>query len=245
MAASSVQEVMATLGIGSGAVRTALSRLCKDGWMERSRRGRSSYYRLSASGLQEFAEAAATIYRAPASPSDNTGEMVIIATHPDHKLDSHLRALVVPLPGSGLYLAQAALIKTASLANGEHLVARLENANLPEWVRQYLMPEKMAYRYHALTQMIDQLADTDIASPLEALAIRTLLIHEWRRLRLRHPAANLNVAHTKTPDGLCHQRVAGFYHDLNDAAEKWLDTEAQGPNGSLPVSDIVINSRFR
>ncbi len=245
MAASSVQEVMAALGIGSGAVRTALSRLCKDGWMERTRRGRSSYYRLSASGLQEFAAAATTIYRPPARPSDNTEEMVIIATHPDHKLDSHLRAQVVPLPGIGLYLAQAALVKTASLANAEHLVARLERTSLPDWVRQYLMPEKMADRYRALTEMIDQLADTDIASPLEALAIRTLLIHEWRRLRLRHPVANLSVAHTQTPDSLCHQRVADFYHDLNDAAEKWLDTEAKGPNGSLPVSDIVINSRFR
>jgi phenylacetic acid degradation operon negative regulatory protein len=43
----SLLDMMAAFGIGGGVVRTAMSRLAKDGWIERQRIGRQSYYRLS------------------------------------------------------------------------------------------------------------------------------------------------------------------------------------------------------
>src|SRR6266567_2432749 len=43
----SLVDIMALLRIDAGHVRTAMSRLTSDGWLERERVGRNSYYRLS------------------------------------------------------------------------------------------------------------------------------------------------------------------------------------------------------
>src|ERR1700738_5260582 len=51
--------------VGSSVVRTAMSRLTADRWLERSRIGRNSFYRLAERGQQTFAAAARHIYDPP------------------------------------------------------------------------------------------------------------------------------------------------------------------------------------
>src|SRR5260221_12339463 len=46
------------LGIADGVLRTAMSRLASDGWLERRRVGRNSFYRLAEKGRETFREAA-------------------------------------------------------------------------------------------------------------------------------------------------------------------------------------------
>ena len=50
-----------TLDIDSGVVRTAMSRLAADGWLERNKVGRNSFYRLVKKGRQTF-DAATTAH---------------------------------------------------------------------------------------------------------------------------------------------------------------------------------------
>src|ERR1051325_3203945 len=50
------------LDIEGGVVRTAMSRLAADGWLERSRVGRNSFYRLAGKGRQTFDAATRHIY---------------------------------------------------------------------------------------------------------------------------------------------------------------------------------------
>ena len=57
-------QLLGRVGVEGGTVRTALSRLTRDGW-ERERAGRSSRYRLSAQGIDHFAPATTRIYAAP------------------------------------------------------------------------------------------------------------------------------------------------------------------------------------
>ena len=245
VATSTVQEVMTELGIGSGAIRTALSRLCNGQWMERTRRGRSSFYRLSASKQQEFTDAATTIYQAPATTANSPQDTVIIIANPDHNLPAELLSHSVQMAGSTACLAHTADVNCSALTNLGHLVAQLENNRLPDWVHRQLLPEHMVKRYAILTRRIEYLAQENITSPLDALAIRTLLIHEWRRVRLRHHTAATWFSDNDSPDSLCHRQVADFYCALNPCAEQWLDTQAQGPRGQLPIADIEINARFR
>src|SRR5947209_12655314 len=58
----SLTAIMALFGIDAGHVRTAMSRLVTDGWIERQRVGRSSYYRLSKREEASFAAATRRIY---------------------------------------------------------------------------------------------------------------------------------------------------------------------------------------
>ncbi len=60
-----LQTLLERIGIESGAMRTALSRLAHDGWITRERQGRNSCYQLSPKGIAEFAPATQRIYGAP------------------------------------------------------------------------------------------------------------------------------------------------------------------------------------
>ena len=56
------------IGIADGVVRTATSRLASDGWLERIRVGRNSFYRLAPKGQETFRAATARIYSASSPP---------------------------------------------------------------------------------------------------------------------------------------------------------------------------------
>src|SRR5258707_14121791 len=60
-------EFFEQLDIDASVVRTAMSRLTADGWFERNKVGRNSFYRLGRSGRPTFAIAAQNIYSPPAS----------------------------------------------------------------------------------------------------------------------------------------------------------------------------------
>src|SRR5260370_13961646 len=66
----SLTQIMARFGIDAGHVRTAMSRLVTDGWLERERIGRNSYYRLSKREQASFAAATRRIYFGAAQPFD-------------------------------------------------------------------------------------------------------------------------------------------------------------------------------
>src|SRR5579871_1840161 len=55
-------EIFEALGIGGNVVRTAMSRLASDGWLERTRVGRNAFYRLAEKGSETFAAAERRIY---------------------------------------------------------------------------------------------------------------------------------------------------------------------------------------
>src|SRR6202051_5205267 len=92
----------ATIDIDSGVVRTAMSRLAADGWLERHKVGRNSFYRLVKKGRQTFDAATRHIY--DPQPSDWTGlfELLLIGNGEDR--DTSREALKnagfgSPLPG--------------------------------------------------------------------------------------------------------------------------------------------------
>src|ERR1700709_1313777 len=65
-----------TLDIDAGVVRTALSRLTAEGWFDRNKIGRNSFYRLNSKGRQTFDIATRHIYDPP--PSDWTGRFELL-----------------------------------------------------------------------------------------------------------------------------------------------------------------------
>src|ERR1700737_4572524 len=69
-------EFFKSLDIDSGVVRTAMSRLAADGWLERNKVGRNSFYRIVTKGRQTFDTATRHIYDPP--PSEWTGRFVLL-----------------------------------------------------------------------------------------------------------------------------------------------------------------------
>ena len=95
-------EFFRGLDIDSGVVRTAMSRLAADGWLERNKVGRNSFYRLDKKGRQTFDTATRHIYDPP--PSDWTGRFELLLIGNGEDRDASRDALKnagfgSPLPG--------------------------------------------------------------------------------------------------------------------------------------------------
>jgi len=221
IAAGQLQTILERLGIDAGAMRTAISRLGKEGWVGSSRAGRSSIYRLSPAAVPEFDIAARTIY-APQRPAPEGGlTLVILPDGQEAPAEAdllsvqrtvHVWAGAGPVPET---IAESALI--TSIAPGA----------LPSWMRAALLSETLASEYRALEARFAPLAQALEAggtlSSEDAAAARALLIHHWRRVALRHPHLPWAVAPDGWPEPTCRRFVLALHARLGEAAEPWLD----------------------
>ncbi len=207
VAAARLQRLMARLGVESGALRTALSRLAADGWLERDREGRNSFYRLSEGGIAEFAPATGRIYAPPRREHVADWTLGLDAPPPEGALD--LGGGVWLCAGAGASPAGAIAVSGRLTASSGALASRLLSA-----------PHRAALE--RLGADIDALS-AEPQDPLSAMAARVLLIHRWRRIVLRFP----EIPEGLLPKGLddARRRVAMCYARLVPPSEAWLDAE--------------------
>src|SRR6201985_2313795 len=119
VALATLLEFFETLDVDATVVRTAISRLTADGWFERNKVGRNSFYRLVQKGRLTFDIATKHIYDPP--PSDWTGrfELLLIGNAGDR--DASREALKnagfgSPVPGVWVAPSGAPIPEEASRA---------------------------------------------------------------------------------------------------------------------------------
>jgi DNA-binding transcriptional regulator PaaX len=194
VALGALQDAMALLSIEAGAVRTALSRLAGDGWVEREREGRLSFYALSSHGRYAFDEATRRIYSP--CPPDWDGEWTIAITDADGHGDRLRAHGFVPLGGP-------AWIK----AGDEHgdppsdvLVIRGAGTAFPPELIRLWDTAKLAAQYSAFLANW-QGFDPAGLSPAHAMAARTLLIEFLARFQARIDAEEKIEPNDAMPEG--------------------------------------------
>ncbi len=80
---TSLHEIMRAFRISDTLVRTALSRLVTDGWFERWKVGRNSYYQLTSRGQEAFAQATQRIYADPPQDWEGSFDLVLLENAQD------------------------------------------------------------------------------------------------------------------------------------------------------------------
>jgi len=224
VAARVLGEITGRIGIRPGALRVALHRLAQDGWITRQRHGRLSYCRLTAAGRAEFGPAAARIYaRTPAL----TGpwRLAALPAQPAEAREAAGRALgragFVAL-GPGLWLGAA----QAGPPPGQAVVVEGRLESPPHWAREALAYPGLVQEYArlalALATLEDALADHAAPAPLDALALRTLCVHHWRRLLLRHADLPARFFPADWQGETCRARMLRLHATLSPGAERWL-----------------------
>lgn len=232
VALSVLQDAMALLGIEQGAVRTALSRLAKDGWVVRDRDGRLSYYELSPQGRFAFDEATRRIYSA--GPADWRGDWTVAITDADHG-DRLREQGFVPLGGPA-WLKPG---KASGALPDSVLVIHGEGTAFPPGLLRLWETDKLAAQYEAF--IADwQWFDATGLEPGQAMAARTLLIHDWRRIVLRDPNLPASLLPRDWAGTAAHDLTRRLYAGLADQSERWLDAAGLPP----ATSAGAINSRF-
>ena len=243
-------EFFKALDIDGGVVRTAVSRLAGDGWLERNRVGRNSFYRLAATGRHTFDIATRHIYDPP--PQDWTGrfELLLIGSAQDR--DASREALRSagfgsPLPGVWVAPSGAPIPDEASRA------IRLEVSAEDDSGRRLLADswplENIADAYLKFMKTFEPLRSwITRRAPLangDAFAARILLIHHYRRVVLRDPLLPLALLPKDWPGRAARALCGEIYRAILPASEQWLDRNGSNEDGPLPKAGSELGNRFR
>jgi len=240
----------AALDIGDGVVRTAMSRLAADGWLERSRVGRNSFYHLTAKGRTTFRQATAHIYAAHARRWDGRFELILLG---DARARESVRPLLVTAgfgaAAPGLWVAPAGTPVPRIGANALHLDAGCDLASARRLAQRCWPLEQMAAAYDRFLSLFAPLeAALDAALPIaerDAFIARVLLIHEYRRIILRDPTLPLELLPAAWPGAKARALCGKLYPLLLPASERWLDEHGHNEAGVLPPAGPELALRFR
>src|SRR5690606_23028868 len=192
VASEAFQEVIELQRIVTGALLTAMSRLAKDEWVVRERDGRHSHFRLDERGRQSFDLATRRIY-AEGPPAWDGKWTVALA--PSGNGTANGSDLVPPgfvRVAGGVYIRpdKSDSHSLGGLLDGM-LVIHGESAEHPETLRALWPAAEIAAAYSAFIEafgpLSEVLASGAALGPRDAMAARTLLIHDWRRIVLRDP----------------------------------------------------------
>jgi phenylacetic acid degradation operon negative regulatory protein len=243
-------EFFKTLDIDSGVVRTAMSRLATDGWLERNKVGRNSFYRLAQKGWQTFDTAAKHIYNPQAADWTGRFELLLIANAADR--DASREALKdagfgTPLPGvwiapSGVPVPQQAahairLEVSAEDDSGRRLLS--ESWPLQRTADAYLKFIKTFEPLRGWIGRRERLSDTD------AFTARILLIHHYRRVVLRDPLLPTALLPQDWPGRAARELCGEVFQGLLEPSERWLDHNGSNEAGALPPAGMELRQRFQ
>lgn len=244
LAAASLLAVMAAMGIGEGVVRTALSRLAADGWLERRRIGRHGFYRLAAKGAAAFAEATRRIYGPPRAAADP--RLVLVVLGPEAARDQARAALEAAGFGGlapGVFIAPAAT-EVPRLAGAFRLEAVPAPADAPALAALAWPLAELAGRYQRFLEVWSGAAAAPAPDPLAALVARVLLIHDYRRAVLRDPLLPAALLPADWPQPPARALCARLWRRLLAPSEAWLDAHAVAETGPLPAPGAALAARF-
>ncbi len=240
-------------------VRTATARLAQEGWLEGRRAGKLSEYRLSRSGRQRFAEATLRIYSEPQNAW--AGRWTLIVLPPMRAADR--KAVREELVWRGFGELSAGIFahpeRDARSLGLQHRAglhskimvfdARLSGDEAPQRLVSLGWDlEDLGLRYRRFVQRFE-CVQAALRRPARldeqaCFIIRTLLIHEYRRLHLRDPLLPARLLNAGWPGTRAATLCRDIYSRVFAASEIYLARVAATLKGPLPNADAQVWQRF-
>ena len=206
-----LSQLIERIGLQREAMRVALHRLKRDGWVESRRDGRIGYHRLSVTGRAQTGavtgrvygsgETAARGWRLAVVPPDQAG--VLDEIPEDWPVLPLSRRAAVVAAGGGPDLP------------ADWLMAEIAEGSWPRWAEELVEAEACEAEF---TGFLGLLAALDIdavqADPFERLALRVLVLHGWRRLALRSNPVAESILGADCAAARCRRKVLQMLRDL-------------------------------
>ncbi|MEO3385462.1 PaaX family transcriptional regulator C-terminal domain-containing protein [Mesorhizobium sp. CAU 1741] len=235
VALATLQEIIERLRIEPGALRTAMSRLASDRWVTRERQGRNSYFSLDAHGRHAFDLATRRIYAG--APPGWAGKWTVAIAPPGSSNGVDLASHgFVRVNGAVFLRAETEDATDARAELADMLVIHGESAEHPEAIRALWPAQEIAEAYLAFAASFAPLKEAlnggAVLRGIDAMAARTLLIHDWRRIVLRDPGLPAALLPADWPAEAARHTAGEIYARLATPSEDWLD-KAELP----PVAD--------
>jgi len=262
---SGLIRLLAPLGMNERRVRTSIFRLAREGWLTSTPVGRRSLYRLSSDGARRFERAYRRIYVPRDDRWDDTWEIAVIAgiapTRQRH-LREELRWEAFGQLAPGIYarptdpraqpprLSKGTVDERAILSfrarDDERMFANSLASAVPRaWELAGVAADYRRFLLRFGT-VIDRFrsATAERHAPEQCFVVRTLLIHEYRRVLLRDPQLPAALLPLDWPGVAAYALCRDFYRLTHRAAERHLMATLEGADGPLPPAHPAFYARF-
>jgi phenylacetic acid degradation operon negative regulatory protein len=206
---ASLVQLMSALDIAPPAVRTAVSRMVSQGWLAPAKVRGASAYRLTPRAERRLREAAARIYRTDMAAWDGHWHLISIGRVPDRVSRERLRNGLTYLGYAPLRddtwisphaSPEAEFLIDAENASARHFTARYDGVDATLTAEAWDL-DALSTEY---ARFLDEARDVVAALPApgssngaalshdsdqdrRAFAVRSALVHEWRKFLFRDP----------------------------------------------------------
>lgn len=256
----SLVAAMERFGLNARQIRTAVFRLGQEGWLAATQVGRRSYYRLTDSGRRQYARAAERIYAVDDPSWDGHWTLVTLGGLEASAREELRRRLgwagfgaLAPGVLAHPQASPAALEETldelglrgsvvawrASPQLDQPLLAQVRSAwRLDELAARYA---DFVARFQPFVTAIERSATVE---PEAAFVLRTLLIHEYRRILLKATALPPALLPAAWPGHTARDLAAMLYRALQGPALLHAAAIFSNEGGALPAPEAEYYSRF-
>jgi phenylacetic acid degradation operon negative regulatory protein len=256
---ASLIALLAGFGVSERLVRTAVGRLAQEGWIQAERLGRLSYYGLTAAGRERFAQATRRIYGSTNPDWHGRWTLVLaggvgrsrqrlrrelewlgfgalangVFAHPEMDAAAIRRELEEPsLLDSALVLSG----HTADAASARRLVnLGWDLADLERRYRRFLQ---------LFTPVLTAASKRGTRPGAACLVVRTLLVHEYRRVHLRDPLLPRSLLPADWAGAAAYDLCRSLYGLVYQRADAYLSERATTRQGPLPSASPELQRRF-
>ena len=264
----SLIKLLNILGLNDRLVRTTVSRLAKKDWLEPVQIGRKSYYHLTNYGIRSFVSASSRIYSGSGQIWDGKWRMVIL---PSYLKDKNLKAQKDQLIKELKWLSfgrvsnnvfihsnpdfnmvtpiinRLGLEEEVIIVNDASLEYTSQNAGI-SLVKKCWVLDDLSQQYKSFINeyepVFEMLMRENSLSPEEALAVRILMINQYRKISLQDPA----LPEVLLPEGwagtVAHHLCRDIYKKIAKSSEIYIRTNLEAREENLPAAGEDFSLRF-
>jgi phenylacetic acid degradation operon negative regulatory protein len=260
-------RLLASFGVNERAVRTTVFRLTREHWLRGEQVGRRSHYTLTESGRRRFEAAFRKIYAASAGAWD--GRWCLVIESGDWMPAARRRALRDELAWMGFgrfaggvmahpaidddavaailqeHKAETHVLVMHATADRAWPAAALGDVVKHAWDLERLERDYLAFleRFRPILQVFQRHSEGKL-DPEQCFMVRTLLIHEYRRVMLRDPLLPEQLLPRHWPGSAARLLCRDVYRITQRLTEQHLMATLQTPEGPLPQAAPYFFARF-